>query len=442
MKILYAFLIAFGFFAISLLGFSIEHSILIGIVTFLVTLWTNEALPLGIVSLIPLVLFPAFGIIDVNEVVPNYSKTIIFLFIGGFMIAIAIEKIGLHRYFSAKLLNLNIFSKTPIGIIYALAITAALLSTIFLNTTVTLMLLPVGLFLTENPKLKVRFLLAIAYGATIGGITTPIGTAPNMLLLGFLENQGFGVLTFWEWVFMVFPIASLMLFVVPYILAIGVENECTKDINTEVPKLNNTHKRLLYMLGILVTILFINTILNTYYGNFVLNESLIFLGFGILLFIPKIGFLEWEDTKKIPYEIIFLFGAGFSIATAFLQTGLAENIADKISFVFDMPLFWMFLIVALFISFSTEITSNTALTAIALPVFYELTKNMGNDGVVIMMVVTIATSCAFMLPIATPPNAIVMSSKVIKASEMFKLGFFVNLVGAISIALVGYFLWK
>ena len=438
--LLVAFLIALGFYGVSLFGFSHEHSLLIGIVAFLVTLWTNEALPLGVVSLLPLILFPSLGIIDVNTVAPNYSKTIIFLFIGGFMMAIAVEKIGLHKYFSAKLLNL--FPQTSTGIIYALAITAALLSAVLSNTTITLMLLPIGLFLTENLKLKVRFLLAIAYGASIGGIITPIGTAPNMLLLGFLEDKGLEAPSFGEWIFMVSPVAFLMLLIVPYILSLGVKNECVKDVDTKVPALDSTHKRLLYILGALAVLLLINTPMKPYYMGLGLDEKLILLGFGLLMFMPKFGFLEWEDTRKLPYEIIFLFGAGFSIATAFSQTGLAAEIAQKISFISTMPLFWMFLLVALFVSFSTEVTSNTALTSIALPIFYEFAKDMGSEGIVMMMVATIAASYAFMLPIATPPNAIVMSSKVIKVGVMAKIGFFANIAGVIVVASVGYLLWR
>ena len=438
--ILISILIGLGFFGVSLFGFSTDHALLIAVVATLVTLWTNGALPLGVVSLLPLILFPALGIIDIKEVAPNYSKTIIFLFIGGFMMAIAVEKIGLHKYFSAKLLSK--FSKTSTGIIYALAVTAALLSALLSNTTITLMLMPIGLFLTENLKLKVRFLLAIAYGASIGGIITPIGTAPNMLLLGFLEEKGLEGPSFGEWIFMVSPVAILMLIFVPYILSLSVKNECVKEISTAIPPLDDTQKRLLWILGSLAVLLLLNTPIKPYYGGLGLNEKLILLGYGLLMFMPKIGFIDWDDTQKLPYEIIFLFGAGFSIATAFSQTGLAADIAHKISFISTLPLFWMFLLVALFVSFSTEVTSNTALTSIALPIFYEFAKDMGSDGVVMMMVATIAASYAFMLPIATPPNAIVMSSRVIKVGTMAKVGVVANFIGVFVVAIVGYFLWR
>jgi len=435
-----ALLIGLGFFGFSLLFFTSQHALLLGTVAFLVTIWTNGALPLGVVSLLPILLFPSLGILDVNEVAPNYSKTIIFLFIGGFMMAIAVEKIGLHKYFSAKLLSF--FPNTATGIIYALAVTAALLSALLSNTTITLMLMPIGLFLTENVKLKVRFLLAIAYGASIGGIITPIGTAPNMLLLGFLEEKGMNVPSFGEWIVMVSPVAFLMLLAVPYLLSRSVKDECVKEIDNTIPILDGTQKRLIWILGGLAFLLLLNTPIKPYYMGLGLNEKLILLGFGLLMFMPRLGFLEWADTRDLPYEIIFLFGAGFSIATAFSQTGLAAEIAHKIAFISTMPLFWMFVLVALFVSFSTEVTSNTALTSIALPIFYEFAKDMGHDGMVMMMVATISASYAFMLPIATPPNAIVMSSRVIKVGEMARVGVVANFIGVFVVVVVGYLLWR
>jgi sodium-dependent dicarboxylate transporter 2/3/5 len=435
--IFHALLIGLVFFALSLFIFTMQHAVLIGLVAFLVTLWTNEALPLGAVSILPILLFPSFGILDTNAVTANYSKSIIFLFIGGFMLAIAIEKIGLHKYFSAKILSF--FPKTPRGIIYALAVTSALLSSILSNTTITLMLMPIALFLSDNKKLKVRFLLTTAYGASIGGILTPIGTPPNLILMGFLEDHALPSLAFGEWMLYMFPIVGLMLLIMPWLLSLGVESESIEDMTHHVPILNKTQKRLYGIIILLATVLVINTFLKQFFG-FSLNEKLVLLGFGLLMFVPKIGFLNWEDTRVMPYEIIFLFGAGFSIAAAFSQTGLAAEIAKNLSFISDMPLFWMFLIVALFVTFSTEVTSNTALISIAVPIFYEFAKEMPQqEGMMLLMVATVAASYAFMLPIATPPNAIVMSSKVISIKEMASMGLKLNFVGITVLSLVAYF---
>ena len=428
------------FTALSWSFFTPTQALLIGLIALLVTLWTNEALPLGVVSLLPIILFPTFGVLDLSHVTPNYSKSIIFLFLGGFMLAIAIEKVKLHEYFSAKLLSF--FPKTPLGILYALAITSALLSSILSNTTITLMLMPIALYLSDNLKLKIRFLLATAYGASVGGILTPIGTAPNLILLGFLDDKHLPILSFGEWIYMMLPVVAIMLVIIPWLLSFGLKDESVDGIGEEsVPTLERNQKRLYMIVALLALVLIGNTFSKQLLG-FALDEKMILLGFGLLMFFPKIGFLNWEDTRNMPYEIIMLFGAGFSIATAFSTTGLAADIATKLSFISTMPLFWMFLFVATFVAFSTEVTSNTALTSIAIPIFYEFAKEMpAEQGTLLLMVATVSASYAFMLPIATPPNAIVMSSRVIPIAEMAKVGFKANLMGIFVLACVAYFLW-
>ncbi len=439
--ILISLLIGALFTLLGSLFFTLIQAVLIGLVALLVTLWTNEALPLGVVSLLPIILFPTFGVLELSAVTPNYSKSIIFLFLGGFMLALAIEKVKLHLYFSAKLLSF--FPKTVLGIIYALAITAALLSSILSNTTITLMLMPIALYLSDNLKLKIRFLLATAYGASIGGILTPIGTAPNLILLGFLEEKELPLLSFGEWVYMMLPIVAIMLAIIPWLLSLGVKDESVEDVGEEVvPALDASQKRLYGIVILLSLILILNTFTKQILG-FALNEKLLLLGFGLLMFFPGIGFLTWEDTRNMPYEIIMLFGAGFSIASAFSATGLAADIATKLSFISTIPLFWMFLLVAFFVAFSTEVTSNTALTSIAIPIFYEFAKDMpAVEGTLLLMTATVSASYAFMLPIATPPNAIVISSRVIPIAHMAKVGFKANLIGIFMVAFVAYFLWQ
>jgi len=301
--------------------------------------------------------------------------------------------------------------------------------------------MPVALFLSDNIKLKVRFLLATAYGASMGGILTPIGTAPNLILIGFLEEHHLPLLGFGEWVLLMLPVVGSMLLIMPYLLSLGVQHECVASVNHEVPTLNAEQKRLSIIVSLLMVVLVVNTILKRMY-HVELDEKLLLLGFGLLMFVPRIGFLEWEDTRTLPYEIIFLFGAGFSIATAFSTTGLAGDIAGKLSFISDLPLFWMFIVVALFVTFSTEVTSNTALTSIAIPIFYEFAKTMPEaEGTMLLMVATVAASYAFMLPIATPPNAIVMSSRVITIKQMATVGLKLNFIGVLVLSLMAYFVW-
>ncbi|HFD14327.1 MAG TPA: hypothetical protein ENJ34_03390 [Epsilonproteobacteria bacterium] len=237
------------------------------------------------------------------------------------------------------------------------------------------------------------------------------------------------------------PIVTMMLLVMPWLLSLGVNEESIDDMTDDIPKLTGTQKRLYIIIGLLAFVLIANTFFKQFFG-FSLNEKLVLLGFGLLMFVPKVGFLEWEDTRAMPYEIIFLFGAGFSIASAFSSTGLASEISQRMHFISDLPLFWMFVVVALFVTFSTEVTSNTALTSIAVPIFYEFAKEMPqHEGMMLLMVATVAASYAFMLPIATPPNAIVMSSKVIRIKDMAWVGLKLNVIGVTLLSFVAYFVW-
>jgi len=404
---------------------------LIAVVVILVVLWTNEALPLGVVSLLPIILFPTLGILDPKSVSINYSKTIIFLFLGGFLLAIAVEKIGLHKVIANKILS--VFPKTTKGVIFSLSMTSAILSSFLSNTTTALLLMPIALFLTNNPNLKIRFVLAIAYGASIGGIITPIGTPPNLILMGFLEEKNLHPLPFIVWMLKTFPLAIIMLIIVSFILSLGLKENLVNKITSKVT-INNEQKRLLKILFFLIFILLINSFLK-------FNESIILLSFGLAMFLPKIGFLTWEDTKKIPYEIIFLFGAGFSIAAGFSNTNLAKDISTMLLDLTNLHPFLLLLIVATLITFTTEITSNTALISIALPIIYSLGKASNIDTYTILMVATICASYAFMLPIATPPNAIAMSSGVLNIKDMAKFGIIFNIIAIFLTTTIALIYW-
>jgi solute carrier family 13 (sodium-dependent dicarboxylate transporter), member 2/3/5 len=428
------------FFFVASTTFSMQHSVLIALIALLVTLWTNEALPIGVVSLLPILLFPAFGILDIKDVTVNYSNTTIFLFMGGFMIAIATQKINLHKYISNKLLT--IFPNTPRGMIFSLAITSGLLSSILSNSTTALLLIPIAIFLTHDLKLKARLALAIAYGCSIGGIITPIGTPPNLILLGFMQQHDLEPIAFLEWIVLVAPLALIMLIIIPYLLSLGLGDIKLDNKVETIEKLEPAQKRLLFILLGLVVTLLVNSKIEPYYSGLGLNETAILLSFGLLMFVPKIGFIEWEDAKNIPYEIIFLFGAGFAIASAFSKTGLAGEIANYMLSLTNLPVIVLILIIATLITFTTEITSNTALISIALPIIYSLGQVANINMTLILMVATICASYAFMLPIATPPNAIAMSSGAVKVKEMAKFGFIINILAIIIVTIVALVYWQ
>ena len=382
-KIALAILIGLIAFVIALSMFNTTQATLLGLIATLVTLWTNEALPLGVVSLLPILLFPAFGILNTKATAVNYSHPIIFLFLGGFLLAIAVEKTNLHRFIADKMLGL--FPSTPRGMLFSLAITAGFLSAILSNTTTTLLLISIALFITDDVKLKMRFALAIAYGASVGGIITPIGTPPNLILMGIMSDKGLELIPFVQWIWMVLPLALVMLVIVSSLLSLGVPNV---EIHRETVKhtLDIPQKKVLFILGGLIFLLLLNAKMKPYWSGLGLSEPGMLLGAGLLLFMPPFKILEWkDDAHKVPYQIMFLFGAGFSIAKAFGDTGLADSVASYLLSMTDMPPILLLLSVAMLITFTTEITSNTALISIMLPVIYSVSEQAGINTTLFMM---------------------------------------------------------
>ena len=417
------------------------HAILVGIIVLLVTLWTNEGLSLGVVSLLPLMLFPGFDILTLKVTSTYYANPIIFLFLGGFMLAIAVQKTGLHQFLAQLMLPRH--ARTVRSIVFSLGLVAAVLSSLLSNTTTALLLLPVAIFLSDERVFQARFVLAIAYGASIGGIMTPIGTPPNLILMGFLESQGLQAITFVNWMFLTMPLAIVMLMIMPWVLCLGLPKHHHEfDIHEEKPHMTAEQRKLTYVLVLLGMLLLLNSKIEPWYGGLGLNDKLIMLGFGLLMFVPGINLLTWKDTRQIPYEIIFLFGAGFSIAGALVDSGLAAVIAESLQAFSQLHAFFLILLIAALITFSTEVTSNTALVSLAVPIIYSLGELAETSTVLILMVATICGSYAFMLPIATPPNAIAMSSGALKVKEMMKLGLVFNLLGITLVTLVAWFFWR
>ncbi len=419
--------------------FTLPQSMLVGIVVLMVTLWTNEGLPLAVVSLLPIVLFPATGVLSTKETTLNYANPIIYLFLGGFLLAIAVEKTGLHKIIANKMLSL--FPSSVRGIIFALIITSGLLSSVLSNTTTTLLLLPIALFLTDEVKVKMRLALGIAYGASIGGILTPIGTPPNLILMGIMEEMGMKAIPFAQWIYLVAPLVAVMFVMVGFILSMGLKDHSI-ETDLHVPALNSDQKKVLTVLFGLIALLLVNAPIKPYYNGLGLSEPGILLAAGLLLFAPPFGILNWMDDKEnIPYRIMFLFGAGFAIANAFTETGMASEIASYLISFADMPLLVFLIVLATMVTFTTEITSNTALISIMLPILYKVAEQTGIDATLIMMVATVCASYAFMLPIATPPNAIAMSSGVISIKTMAAYGFIFNIVGIILIVSIAKNFW-
>ncbi|MCH9741439.1 MAG: SLC13 family permease [Epsilonproteobacteria bacterium] len=440
--IIIAVAIGLAFYLLALNIFTDVQARLVGVIAFLVTLWTNNGLHMGVVSLLPIVLFPIFGLVESKDVVSNYSKTTIFLFVGGFLLAIATEKSQLHKRLATKLLS--IFPNTPRGVLLSLMLTAGTLSSILSDTTTALLIIPIAAFLTDNPDYKFRLLLGVAYASLIGGIITPVGTPPNLILMDFIETNNLETIAFATWTTMMLPLAIVMMIVASEVLLYGFKKENFELVEIDMTKkpLSFNQKKLVWILSTLALILAANPILKHLF-EIEVNEKLTLLAFGLFLFLPKVDLLEWkEDFAKIPFAIIFLFGAGFSIAMAFQKTGLATEIANiLVSFNYLPPIVLM-LIIGSGVVFATELTSNTALTSIMIPIIYPFAVQSGLDPMLFMLIVAISASYAFMLPIATAPNAIAMSTGHVKTTEMVQRGIFLNIAGIIITFTVALTYWK
>lgn len=438
-KISIAFLLAIIALGMMWPFFTPQQSLMVSAIVLMVALWTNEGLPLAVVSLLPIVIFPAAGVLTTKETTINYANPIIYLFLGGFLVAIAVEKTDLHKVIASKMLGL--FPSSIRGIIFALIITSGLLSSVLSNTTTTLLLLPIALFLTDEAKLKMRLALGIAYGASIGGILTPIGTPPNLILMGIMEEMGMEAIPFAQWMYMVAPLVFMMFIAVGFVLGIGLKDvHIETDLHTK--PLDTAQKKVLYIIGGLIALLLVNAPIKPYYSGLGLSEPGILLSAGLLLFAPPFSILNWMDDKEnIPYRIMFLFGAGFAIAAAFTKTGMATEIASYLVAFSSMPIILFLLILAALVTFTTEITSNTALISIMLPILYKVAEQTGINTTLVMMVATVCASYAFMLPIATPPNAIAMSSGVISMKTMAAYGMVFNILGILFIVSIANLFW-
>ena len=425
--------------------------------------WAAEAIPVPVTALIPLALFPILGVASFKEAALPYANPNIYLFLGGFMLAIAIEKSGLHKRMA---LHMIIASGSSGGkLIGSFMLVAALISMFVMNTSTTLMLLPIGLAVCTVvsrtiPNLSdkdIKFfdtalMLGIAYSATIGGMSTLVGTAPNIVFSAFMQETYNVEISMASWMSLGVPLASVMLFFAWIILTKYIFP--IEFITTNETK--NYLKKMLEDLGPLsndelkITLVFALTaiawITRSYLDNFIsgLTDAGIAIIAAIILFIipsnNKGELLNWEKSKDLPWGLLILFGGGLSIASQINSSGLGLWIGETLNILSSVPPLFLILAVAALIIFLTEITSNVATTSTFLPVFGAVAVGLGILPVSLTVPVCLAASCAFMLPVATPPNAIVYGSGKFTIATMMKAGFFLNIIGIVVVTLFAYFL--
>ena len=427
--------------------------------------WAFEAIPLQVTALMPLVLFPLLNIQDIGVISREYMNKVQFLFAGGFIIAIAIQKWGLHKRVALNILKYSGLNSR--GIIASFMIASAVLSMWVMNTSTAIMLLPVGISVikvisdtvnnvTKNEKYNFQLclLLGIAYAASVGGIATPIGTSPNGVLIQFASNNYNYDIGFANWISIGLPItiglAPLIWFLLTYVIfpVNFSANQESKDkldsMLKELGSMSNEEKKVIIVFISTAFFWIFRQLLDDLPGLSLLDDSVIAITGAISLFFinekeSKNKLLLWDDVQNgFPWGLIFLFGGGMALAYVVNDSGLALWLASLIP---SETYFWIILItVIVMVIFLTELTSNLTTTITFLPVVASVGLNMGINPLLLILPLTISASCAFMLPVATPPNSIVYASNLIPIQKMVRAGIFINISSIIYIFFISYFL--
>ena len=414
--------------------------------------WITEAVPIYVTALIPIILFPLSGGLELKQTTAAYGHKFVFLFVGGFILAIAIEKWKLHKRIALNIIGLVGTKKS--NIILGFMIATAFLSMWISNTATAVMILPVGLAiisqLKDNPKtienenlvFGKTLMLAIAYSASIGGMATLIGTPPNLVLAGVIKTSYNIEINFLQWMSLGLPISIFLLIICwKYLTSVAYKFD-NQNFDSGMNEINDQLKSLgkISYEEKSVMIIFIATALAWITQSFVIkkyipeiDDTIIAIIAAVTLFIlpNKKGdkkLLAWEDAVKLPWGILLLFGGGMALAKGFDSSGLAIWIGSQMSFFDAIPLLALLLFLVAIVNFLTEITSNLATTAMLLPVLVALAETIGVNPYYLLVGATVAASCAFMLPVATPPNAVVFGSKILKIDDMIKKGFWMNLI--------------
>ena len=432
--------------------------------------WITEAVPIYVTALIPIILFPLSGGLELKQTTAAYGHKFVFLFVGGFILAIAIEKWKLHKRIALNIISLVGTKKS--NIILGFMIATAFLSMWISNTATAVMILPVGLAiisqLKDNPKtiqnenlvFGKTLMLAIAYSASIGGMATLIGTPPNLVLAGVIKTSYNIEINFLQWMSFGLPISILLLFICwKYLTSIAYKFD-DQNFDSGLSEINDQLKSLgkISYEEKSVMIVFIGTALAWITQSFIIkkyipeiDDTIIAIIAAVILFIlpNKEGshkLLSWDDAVKLPWGILLLFGGGMALAKGFDTSGLAIWIGSQMSFFNTIPLLALLCLLVAMVNFLTEITSNLATTAMLLPVLVALAETIGVNPYYLLVGATVAASCAFMLPVATPPNAVVFGSKILKIDDMIKKGFWMNLISIFILTAAVYWvlpiIWK
>lgn len=433
----------------------------IGIALWMVVWWMTEAAPIAVTALLPIVLFPLTGVFTVDEATAPYANKIVFLFMGGFLLGLGMERHNLHKRIALNLIKLT--GTNPNGIILGFMLTTAFISMWISNTATTVMMLPIGLSIINllgieqgSEKGKKRFalslMLGIAYAANIGGTATIIGTPPNVAWVGFMNDMLNVEITFAKYLKVGLPICIIMLTItyllitkVLYPSRINKLSESAEIINDQLKSLgqiSKAEKR--------VAVIFVGTALawilrgniNDWFDTKLLNDSIIAITGGILMFITPLELkkgkflLEWEYTSKLPWGILLLFGGGLTLAKGMEKAQIVQAVGESIAGNGNISNILLIAGLTAFMLFMTELMSNIALVVIFVPVVIGISISLNINPIYLTTPVTLASSYAFMMPISTPPNAIVFSSGMVRIKDMMRAGILLNVIAIILLVIL------
>jgi len=445
-------------------GMSITAWHTAGIALLLAAWWATEVLPIPITSLLPLLLFPALGIMKMGDSAEAYARPTIFLLLGGFIIATALARWNLHRR-----LALNILVRVgdnPSAIIGGFMAATALMSMWISNTASTIMMIPIALSLAseivrdkniKHQGFVLCLILGIAYAASIGGLGTPIGTPPNLFVVGFMRDTYNIEVSFLTWMMFGIPTVIVMVPIAWFVLTkwaypfnlsdAPVAHDLLSNELNQMGPISKPEKRVASVFMAIAACWILRVPMQNNFDILPwLNDAMIAVGGAVVLFMIPSGcqtekntaLLDWETANRIPWGVLLLFGGGLSLAEAVKTSGLAVWLGEAMSALGTMPLIMMILCLVTLVIFLTELTSNTATTATLLPVLGALAATTGIDPMMLFAPVALSASCAFMLPVATAPNAVIYSTGEVTIPQMANAGFRLNLVGIVAVTLLSY----
>ncbi len=438
--------------------------------------WITEAIPMAATSMVPIIFFPLLGVLSGSDISAAYINSVIFLFIGGFMLAIAMENWGLHKRIALKIIS--IFGGTANSILYGFMLSSAFLSMWISNTATAVMMLPIALAVIlkienqfgkeETKNFSKSILLGIAYSCSIGGIATLIGTPPNLALIRIhkIIFPNAPQITFGNWMLLSFPITVILLILAAILLSkiifrsdkkIRISKDFIKNEYQSLGKPSFSEKVIAIIFALTSLLWIFRTDLNFGFIQIsgwstifktpdFIDDGTVAVTMAFLLFLfpskdeKQKTILAANVFEQIPWGIILLFGGGFALATAFSSSGLSEFIGNKLHGLSTIPTFVLLLVISGMINFLTELTSNTATTQMILPILASVSVAIGINPLLLMIAATLSASMAFMMPVGTPPNTIVFASKRLRIIDMARTGFMLNIISIILITVLVYFI--